>query len=49
MKEVPSFFVYTEGENKNYHDIFDTAEGVKYEQTSSLRNLFYDFIKTFEK
>lgn len=49
MKEVPSFFVYTEGDNKNYHDIFDTAEGIKYEQTSSLRNLFYDFIKTFEK
>ena len=49
INDVPAFFVYTEGDNKNYHDIFDTPDGIKYEQASSLRNLFYDFIQTFEK
>jgi len=48
MKNVPAFFIYTEGNNLNYHDVNDKSEFVLFEQEENLKMLFYDFLKSFE-
>lgn len=44
-KGVRSFFVYTMGENKNYHDIFDTYENLNYNSFNGLAKLFDSFLR----
>ena len=44
-KGVRSFFVYTMGENKNYHDIFDTYENLNYNSFNGLSKLFDSFLR----
>jgi aminopeptidase YwaD len=42
---VPSFFVYTNGNNKHYHDIFDTYEELSFASFGGLANLFEGFLR----
>lgn len=44
-KGVRSFFVYTMGMNKNYHDIFDTYENLNYNSFNGLARLFDSFLR----
>ncbi|MGB1452412.1 MAG: M28 family metallopeptidase, partial [Crocinitomicaceae bacterium] len=44
-KGVRSFFVYTMGKNKNYHDIFDTYENLNYNSFNGLAKLFDSFLR----
>jgi aminopeptidase YwaD len=46
---VPSFFLYTMGPNKNYHDVFDTYENLSFSATENVFNLLYDFAKKITK
>ena len=41
---VPSFFVYSLGSVKNYHDIFDTAENTPLHNFDNVMNLFTGFL-----
>lgn len=43
-KGVPAVFIYTQGNNSNYHDIYDTADHVNMKSFNSVFNLFKDFI-----
>jgi len=43
-KNVPAIFVYTQGANKNYHDINDTYDHLKFDEVDDLLKLFSDFI-----
>lgn len=49
QKGVPSFFLYTMGPNKNYHDIFDTYENLSFSATENVFYLLYDFAKKLTK
>ena len=49
QKGVPSFFMYTMGPNKNYHDVFDTYENLTFSATENVFHLIYDFAKTIVK
>jgi hypothetical protein len=42
---VPSFFIYTMGPNKNYHDIFDTYSNLSFAATENVFELIYAFAK----
>jgi Zn-dependent M28 family amino/carboxypeptidase len=42
---VPSFFVYTNGKNKHYHDIFDTYDELSFASFGGLANLFEAFLR----
>ena len=44
-KGVRSFFVYTMGKNKNYHDIFDTYENLNFNSFNGLAKLFDSFLR----
>lgn len=44
-KGIASFFVYTMGANKNYHDIYDTYEALSFESFEKLSLLFNKFIR----
>jgi hypothetical protein len=46
-KNVPSFFIYTQGGPKAYHDINDIAKNLPYTAFESLQNLVLDFLKTY--
>jgi hypothetical protein len=46
-KGVPAVFIYTQGNNSNYHDVFDTADHVSFESFNKVYNLFVDFISTY--
>ena len=46
-KGVPSFFIYTMGENKNYHDIYDTYENLSFSSFEGLSKLFDAFLRRF--
>lgn len=46
---VPSFFIYTEGINQNYHDIFDTYEELSFAKTEQLIHLLIEFSKQVAK
>ena len=41
---IPSFFIYTEGPNKNYHDIYDTFENLSFEKFDDLTILLSKFL-----
>ncbi len=41
---VPSFFVYSRGNCKNYHDIYDRAENTSLDNFNGVMNLFIKFI-----
>ena len=43
-KGVPAIFVYTQGSNKNYHDINDTYENLIFDEVENLKELFTSFI-----
>ena len=43
---VPAFFIYTRGNNKHYHDIFDTYEELTFDSFESIANLLIKFTKT---
>ena len=49
QRGVPSFFIYTMGHNKNYHDIFDTFENLSFSATENVFHLIYDFAKKLSK
>ncbi len=42
---VPSFFVYSMGDVKNYHDIYDTSENTPLHNFNATMNLFTHFLK----
>jgi len=44
-KGVRSFFIYTMGENKNYHDVYDTYENLSFSSFDSLACLFNRFLR----
>ncbi len=46
QKGVPSFFIYTRGNNKHYHDIFDTYEELTFNSFEPIANLLIKFTKT---
>jgi aminopeptidase YwaD len=47
QKGVPAFFIYTNGKQKAYHDVFDVPSNLKLEHFGSLFHLLVDFSKTF--
>jgi hypothetical protein len=42
---VPSFFIYTMGSNKNYHDVFDKFENLSFSAFENIGDLLIDFVK----
>lgn len=43
-KGVPAFFIYTMGDNKHYHDIFDTYEELTFHKYESIVRLLTEFV-----
>ena len=48
-KNVPSFFIYTQGPNKNYHDIFDTYENLSFIEYHDITSLLVKFVEGFKE
>jgi aminopeptidase YwaD len=48
-KGVPSFFIYTRGGIKAYHDIYDRPETLPLNKATALVELYKDFILTLDK
>jgi Zn-dependent M28 family amino/carboxypeptidase len=46
-KGIKTFFIYTMGTNKAYHDIFDVAEGLDLNKFVDIRSLFIDFVNSY--
>tara|TARA_R110001592_G_scaffold325782_4_gene606310 strand:- start:221059 stop:222231 length:1173 start_codon:yes stop_codon:yes gene_type:complete len=46
-KDVPSFFIYTQGGPKAYHDINDIAKNLPYTSFDALQSLVLDFLNTY--
>jgi aminopeptidase YwaD len=46
QKGVPAFFIYTNGKQKAYHDVFDQAETLPLSKYKELFTLFTLFVKT---
>ena len=44
-KGVRSFFIYTMGKNKNYHDVYDTYENLSFSSFEDLSKLFNSFLR----
>lgn len=47
QKGVPSFFFYTMGDNKHYHDVYDTYEELSFNKYNDIVKLIAAFAKTF--
>lgn len=45
QKGVPAVFIYTQGPNKHYHDIFDTYEDLSFAEYADLVELLIQFVK----
>lgn len=45
QKGVPSFFIYTMGHNKHYHDIYDTYEKLTFAAYEDVVHLLIDFVE----
>jgi len=45
QNDVPSFFIYTMGANKNYHDVFDTYDALSFEAYNNVMKLLQEFIE----
>ncbi len=46
-KGVPAFFIYTQGPNKNYHDVFDTYENLSFKEYEDITTLLVKFVDGF--
>ena len=46
-KEVPSFFIYTLGGIKAYHDVYDKPDALEYIKYENIFRLIVGFVKTF--
>lgn len=46
-KNVDAVFIYTQGNNSNYHDIYDLPKDVSMESFKKVYSLFIDFIRTY--
>ena len=44
---IPAFFIYSVGDVKNYHDIYDTAENTPLTNFDNVQSLLIDFIAQF--
>ena len=44
---VPAFFIYTMGPNKNYHDVFDTYENLSFAKFNDIKELLIYFLRSF--
>ena len=44
QRKVPSFFIYTMGPNKNYHDIYDTYDNLTFAKFENIFKLLSSFI-----
>lgn len=44
-KGVPGFFIYTMGNNQNYHDVFDTYDALSFASFDALSFLFDAFLR----
>ena len=44
-KGVPAFFMYTMGNNKHYHDVFDTYEALSFAEYNDITTLLIEFVK----
>lgn len=42
---VPSFFIYTMGPNKNYHDVYDTYDNLSFAEYKDITELLKDFLQ----
>ncbi|MCH2224349.1 MAG: M20/M25/M40 family metallo-hydrolase [Crocinitomicaceae bacterium] len=42
--DVPSFFIYTMGPNKNYHDVFDVYEALSFQEYEDITTLLISFV-----
>lgn len=42
---VPSFFIYTMGPNKHYHDVYDTYEELSFAAYNNIVKLLIDFVR----
>ena len=47
-KGVPAFFIYTQGPNKNYHDVFDTYEALSFKEYDDITTLLVKFVQGYE-
>lgn len=47
-KGVPSFFIYTMGTNKNYHDVFDTYDNLTFSEYEDITKLLVTFVDRLE-
>ncbi|WP_107040182.1 M28 family metallopeptidase [Brumimicrobium mesophilum] len=45
VKGVPSFFIYTMGPNKNYHDVYDTYEELTFSAYDNIVKLLVEFVE----
>lgn len=45
VKGVPSFFIYTMGPNKNYHDVYDTYEALSFSAYDNIVKLLVEFVE----
>jgi hypothetical protein len=46
---VPSFFIYTMGSNKNYHDVFDKFDNLTFSAFENMGKLMIDFVRKLDK
>lgn len=44
-EDVPSFFIYTMGPNKNYHDVYDTYEELSFDAYNNIVKLLVEFVE----
>ena len=49
QKNVPAFFIYTMGENKHYHDVFDTYDALSFSTFDALKQLLIQFSSSLVK
>ncbi|HLV42550.1 MAG TPA: M28 family peptidase [Brumimicrobium sp.] len=45
LKKVPSFFIYTMGPNKHYHDVYDTYEELSFSAYNNIVRLLVEFVE----
>lgn len=46
---VPAFFIYTMGPNKNYHDVFDLYDNLSFVEYQDITTLLVEFTKRLDK
>lgn len=48
QNNVPAFFIYTMGPNKNYHDVFDLYENLSFVEYQDITTLLVEFTKRLD-